>query len=36
VFGQIVHGQDGGGAVAVIVMLNIACAACTGLLESFT
>ena len=37
VLGQIVvHGQVGGGADAVIVMLSVACAVCTGLLESVT
>jgi len=32
VFGQIVHGQ----VIVVIVMLSVACAICTGLLESVT
>ena len=34
--GQIVHGHPGGGAELVIVILSVACAVCTGLLESVT
>ena len=36
VAGQIVHGQVGGGEAVAIVMLSVACAVCTGLLESVT
>ena len=36
VFGQIVHGQEGGGSVGVTVRLSGACAVCIGLLESLT
>ena len=36
VAGQIVHGQVGGGGAVAIVMLRVACAVCTGLLESVT
>ena len=36
VLGHIVHGHVGGGAAVVIVMLSVACAVCTGLLESVT
>ena len=35
VFGQIVHGQPGGGSGAM-VMLNVACTVSFGLLESVT
>ena len=36
VAGQIVHGHVGGGGAVAIVMLSVACAVCTGLLESVT
>src|SRR5215471_17237899 len=36
VLGQIVHGQVGGGLLAVTVMLRFACTVCAGLLESVT
>jgi hypothetical protein len=36
VLGQIVHGHVGGGGALTIVMLSVACAVCTGPLESVT
>src|SRR5215475_12382785 len=36
VFGQMVQGQVGGSGAELIVMLSVACAVCTGLLESVT